>query len=53
MKDHEKARDEKKEAEAVREKRPYQTPRLKKLGSVEQLTEGVSGPIPDDTFFSI
>ncbi len=48
MNEHEKTHDEKKDAEAVREKYPYHTPTLKKLGSVEQITQGTHvANVPD------
>ena len=48
MTNHEKECDEKKDADGVRGKRPYQTPRLTKLGSVEQVTQGARlVPLPD------
>ena len=41
------------QAEGVGGKRPYETPRLKKLGSVQQLTEGTHVfNVPDDTILS-
>ncbi len=53
MTNHEKTCDEKKNADAVRVKRPYHTPKLTKLGSVEQLTQGTHiVPLPDDTILS-
>ena len=53
MTNHKKARDEEKAEEAVRGKRPYETPRLTKLGSVKQLTQGlVASPVPDDGVIS-
>ncbi|MCR4318915.1 MAG: PIG-S family GPI transamidase component [Candidatus Brocadiaceae bacterium] len=37
------------QTEGVRGKRPYKTPTLKKLGSLEQLTQGIPNiPVPDD-----
>ncbi len=54
MTNHEKECNEKKDAEGVRGKRPYHTPKLAKLGSVKQLTEGNPIlPIPDDTILSV
>lgn len=38
---HEQEREEKKEQEVGGGKRPYQTPKLKRLGKVEQLTQGI------------
>ncbi len=53
MTDHEKALDEKKDAEGAGGKRPYHTPKLTKLGSVEQLTQGIPAlPLPDDAGLS-
>ena len=50
MTNHEKTCDEKKDAEAVRGKRPYETPTLTKLGSVKQLTQGIPDvALPDDS----
>ena len=40
MQDDEKAREEQEEA-GVQRKRPYQTPTLKRLGKVDQLTQGL------------
>lgn len=41
------------QAEGVGRKRPYRTPKLKKLGSVEQLTQGIPIlAIPDDGILS-
>jgi hypothetical protein len=43
-----------KQAELSQEKQPYATPRLMKLGNVEQLTQGMPlAPGPDDTVLSI
>lgn len=43
-----KKQDEEQLVEGVRGKRPYQTPTLRKLGSVEQVTEGTAiGPVSD------
>ena len=50
MTNHEKTCDEKKDAEAVRVKRPYETPRLTKLGSVRELTQGTPQISVPDTF---
>ena len=42
------------QAEVGKEKKPYQTPTLKKLGNVQQLTKGTPLlPGSDDTVFSI
>ena len=42
------------QAEGVGGKRPYETPRLKKLGTVQQLTQGVHVlNIPDDGVLSV
>ena len=47
MTEHEQAREEQEEA-GVRGKSPYQTPQLKRLGTVEQLTQGSPNiPVPD------
>jgi hypothetical protein len=49
MTNHEKTCDEKKADDAVRGKRPYETPTLTKLGSVKQVTQGIPDvPLPDD-----
>ena len=54
MTNHEKTCDEKKDAEAVRGKRPYETPRLTKLGTVRELTQGTPHVfLPDDIGESI
>ena len=42
------------QAQAVREKKPYETPSLTKLGNVKQLTQGIAiRGRPDDGFYSI
>ena len=42
------------QTEGVRGKRPYRTPKLRKLGSVEQVTQGSPVlAIPDDTVLSV
>lgn len=36
------------QVQGAKQKKPYETPRLKKLGSVEQVTQGVKAqPVPD------
>ena len=38
----------------VSKKKPYETSRLARLGSVQQLTQGTAVfPLPDDAFFSV
>jgi hypothetical protein len=49
MTNHEKTHDEEKVDDAVRGKRPYETPRLTKLGTVRELTQGIPDVVlPDD-----
>ena len=50
MTNHEKTCNEKKDAEGAGGKRPYETPTLTKLGSVEQLTQGVPNVALPDNF---
>ncbi|MGH8060189.1 MAG: hypothetical protein ACREOH_23615 [Candidatus Entotheonellia bacterium] len=48
MTEHEQAREEQEEA-GVQGKRPYHTPKLKRLGKVDQLTQGAHiVPVPDE-----
>lgn len=53
MRDQMQAMDDQ-QAEGAGGKRPYQTPKLTKLGNVRELTQGGSVlPVPDDGTFSI
>ena len=53
MMNHKKQSNEKQDAEGSGGKRPYETPTLTKLGSVEQLTQGMPVlAVPDDGILS-